>query len=311
MPLPLHQLRLFSEVAERRGFSRAAEALRISQPAVSKAVRELEAQVGAALLERGPGGVRLTDAGSVLAARARELFAIERAAEEEMRALRGLERGSLRIGASTTIATYHLPPLLAAFQARHPGVVLRLTSANSGAVLDLLTAREVDIALVEGPVDEPGLTVAPWRREPMLFVAAPTHRLARRGGMATAAELAAEIFVVREPGSGTREVAERVLAAAGIVPRRTLEVGSTEAIKQVVAAGLGVAVVAGAAAADLVALGRLAVLQTAAGAHERVLSRVAVSGRRPSPPARAFGRLLDAAATPPAPAADAARPVRS
>jgi DNA-binding transcriptional LysR family regulator len=314
MTLPLHQLRLFNAVAERRGFSRAAEALRISQPAVSKGVRELEEQVGAALLERGPGGVRLTDAGTVLAARARELFAIERAAEEEMRALRGLERGSLRIGASTTIATYHLPPVLAAFQARHPGVVLRLTSANTWAILDLLARREIDAALVEGPVDDAAFTVTPWREEKMLFVAAPAHRLLRRGAAASATDLAEEIFVVREPGSGTREVVERVLARAGIVPARTLEVGSTEAIKQVVAAGLGVAVVSATAAADQIALGRLAPLPTVSGEHVRMLSRVAIPGRRPSPPGRAFARLLDAAAdaaTPPAPAAASARPARS
>ena len=296
MVLPLHQLRLFSAVAERRGFSRAAEALHISQPAVSKGVRELEEQLGAALLERGPGGVRLTDAGAVLAARARELFAIERAAEEEMRALRGLERGSLRIGASTTIATYHLPPVLAAFQSRHPGVVLRLTSANTWAVLDLLARREIDVALVEGPVEDSAFTVTPWRQERMVFVVAPSHRLIQRGGVAMPADLGEEVFVVREPGSGTREVAERVLAEAGIAPRRTLEVGSTEAIKQVVAAGLGVAVVSAVAAADQIALGRLAVLPTAAGEHRRVLSRIGVPGRRPSPPARAFARLLDAAA---------------
>ena len=296
MTLPLHHLRLFHAVAERRGFSRAAEALHISQPAVSKAVRELEGQVGTPLLERGPGGVRLTEAGAALAARATELFAVERAAEEELRALRGLAGGSLRVGASTTVATYYLPPLLAAFHASHPGVTLALTSANTQAVLELLARREIEVALVEGPVDDPGFAVTPWHVEPMLFVAAPTHRLARRRRAIAAAELSEEIFVVREPGSGTREVVERALAQAGIVPRRTLEVGSTEAIKQVVAAGLGVAMVAEAAAADQIALGRLTVLAVGGGGHLRVLSRVAVPGRRPSPPAAAFDRLLDAAA---------------
>ena len=294
MVLPLHQLRLFSAVAERRGFSRAAEALHISQPAVSKGVRELEEQLGAALLERGPGGVRLTDAGARLAARARDLFAIERAAEEEMRALRGLERGSLRIGASTTIATYHLPPVLAAFQARHPGVVLRLTSANTWAVLDLLARREIDVALVEGPVEDSAFTVTPWRQERMVFVVAPAHRLIQRGGVAMPADLGEEVFVVREPGSGTREVAERVLAEAGIAPRRTLEVGSTEAIKQLVAAGLGVAIVSRVAAADQIALGGLRALPMEGGDPSRMLNRLRLRGRRPSPAAMAFEQLLDA-----------------
>jgi DNA-binding transcriptional LysR family regulator len=296
MPMPLHLLRQFAAVAEQRGFSRAAEALHISQPAVSKGVRELEEQVGTPLLERGRGGVRLTEAGEVLAAHARDMFAIERAAEAELRAVRGLERGSLRIGASTTIATYHLPPVLAAFHAGHPRLDLRLTSANTHDILDLLQRRDIDVALVEGPVDDPALDLLPWRRERMVFVAAPAHRLIRWGGPAAAADLDGELFVIREPGSGTREIAERVLAHVGAAPARTLEVGSTEAIKQVVAAGLGIAVVSQVAAADQIALGKLAVLPVAAADYERVLARVSVRGRRPSAPAVIFERLLDAAA---------------
>ena len=276
MTLPLHLLRLFWTVAEHRGFSRAAEALRISQPAVSKGVRELEEQVGTPLLDRGPGGVRLTEAGESLAVRARELFAVERAAEEELRAIRGLHRGSLGVGASTTVATYHLPPVLAAFHARHPGIELRLASANTQAVLEMLVHRDADIALVEGPVDDPRVEVLPWREEEMALVASPVHRLARRGKPVAARDLDDERFVVREPGG-----AARVLAGRGVAPRRTLEVGSTEAIKQVVAAGLGVAVVSRAAAADQLALGRLHVLPAGtAGAFRRTLSRLRLPGHR-------------------------------
>ena len=295
MTLPLHLLRLFWTVAEHRGFSRAAEALRISQPAVSKGVRELEEQVGTPLLDRGPGGVRLTEAGEALAVRARELFAVERAAEEELRAIRGLHRGSLGVGASTTVATYHLPPVLAAFHARHPGIKLRLASANTQAVLEMLVHRDADIALVEGPVDDPRVEVLPWREEERARVASPGHRRARRGKPGEARDLDDELFVVREPGSGTRDVAERVLAGLGVAPRRTLEVGSTEAIKQVVAAGLGVAVVSRAAAADQLALGRLHVLPAGtAGAFRRTLSRLRLPGRRLSAVATAFDALLDA-----------------
>jgi DNA-binding transcriptional LysR family regulator len=296
MALPLHLLRLFSAVAEHRGFSRAAEALRISQPAISKGVRALENQVGTPLIERGPGGIRLTEAGDLLAARARELFSIERAAEEELRAIRGLEHGRLGVAASTTIAIYHLPPLLASFRAAHPNVDLRLTSANTHDVLESLLRRDVDIALVEGPVDDARIEVSPWREEAMALVAAPSHPLARRGGAVSGDDLRGELFVVREPGSGTRDVAEALLAAIGVTPPRILEVGSTEAIKQVVAAGLGLAIVSRMAAADQLALGRLSALPVTKTGFTRMLSRLSLHGRRPSPTAAAFDRLLDEAA---------------
>ncbi len=298
MPINLHLLRLFAMVARHRSFSRAAEALHISQPAISKGVRELEAQLGTRLLERGgPGGVTLTEAGSVLAGHAATLFTAERAAEEDLAAFRGLHRGTLAIGASTTIATYLLPRRIGAFHRRHPQVELRLTSANTRAIAELLLARELDIALVEGPVEEPGLLTEPWGEDELVLVAGAAHPLASTEAPAPEA-LAGELILVREPGSGTRDVGFEALAAWGVQPRRTLEVGSTEAIKQLVAAGVGVAVVSAAAAADQIALGRLCIppLRTASGGLltlRRVLSRLRLPGRRPSAAAAAFDALLD------------------
>lgn len=298
MPINLHLLRLFAMVARHRSFSRAAEALHISQPAISKGVRELEAQLGTRLLERGgPGGVALTEAGRVLAGHAAALFTAERAAEEDLAAFRGLHRGTLAIGASTTIATYLLPRVIGAFHRRHPQVELRLTSVNTHAVVELLLARELDVALVEGPVEEPGLLAEPWGEDEMVLVAGATHPLASVEAPAPEA-LAGELILVREPGSGTRDVGFEALAAWGVQPRRTLEVGSTEAIKQLVAAGVGVAVVSAAAAADQIALGRLCVppLRTESGGPltlRRVLSRLRLPGRQPSAAAAAFDALLD------------------
>jgi len=293
MSLNLHLLRLFAAVARHQSFSRAAEALNLSQPAVSKGVRDFEAQVGSRLLERGAGGVTLTEAGGLLMRHATAVFAAERAAEEELAALRGLRRGTLRIGASTTVATYQLPPILGAFHRRYPDIELRLTSANTRAVAELLSARELDVALVEGPVDEPGIEVVPWREEAMVLIAAPDHRLARASAPVATAALADEIVIVREPGSGTREVAMAALETHRIVPRQVLEVSSTEAIKQIVAGGLGVAIVSAAAAADQIALGRLAILEARGFAVRRMLSRLRLSGRQPSAPATAFEALLD------------------
>src|SRR6476469_3100316 len=129
MALNLLHLRVFAAVAEQGGFSRAAAVLRLSQPAVSKSVRELERDIGSALFERGGRTPRLTEPGTLLFARARELFTVERSAEEELRVLRGLEGGVLRIGASTTVITYLLPAYLARFRASYPDVVLRVASA--------------------------------------------------------------------------------------------------------------------------------------------------------------------------------------
>lgn len=295
MPLPLHLLRLFAAVADQGGVSRAAETLHISQPAVSKGVRQLEEQLGIALLDRVHGRVKLTEAGTALAARARELFAVERVAEEELRALRGLRRGTLTVGASTSVATYHLPPLLAAFHRRYPDISLSLTSANTRAIVELLGARELDIAMIEGPTEDARVRAVPWKEEELILIAAASHRFTSRRRPVNADEFADELFIVREPGSGTREVAETILRAAGFAMRRTLELGSTEAIKQAVAADLGVALVSTAAAADQLALGRLRAVSCAVPqrAFRRVLFRLDLSGRRPTAAAAAFNALLD------------------
>jgi DNA-binding transcriptional LysR family regulator len=294
MPLNLHLFRLFAAVANHRSFSRAADALHLSQPAVSKGVRDFEAQIGSRLLERGgPGGATLTEAGRLLMRHATTLFAAERAAEEDLAALRGLRHGTLSLGASTTVATYDLPPILGEFRKLHPAIELRLTSANTSAIADLLGARELDIALVEGPVDEPGIEVLPWREEAMVLIAAPDHRLVRTAVPIVPEAVSDEVFLVREFGSGTREVVLDALNARRIVPGRVMEVGSTEAIKQLVAGGFGIAMVSAAAAADQLALGKVVALAAGDFVVRRMLNRLRLPARQPSAPAAAFNALLD------------------
>lgn len=291
MSLNLHHLRVFSAVAEQRGFSRAAEALHLSQPAVSKTVQELERQVGVPLVERAGRSSRLTAAGEALAARARELFSVEAAAEEELRALRGLEGGTLRVGASTTIATYLLPPILARFRDEHPAVALQVLSANTRDIARRLLERRLDVALVEGPVSHPRLQVLSWQSDELVAIVPPGSRLARRRRV-RAADLAAERLIVRERGSGTRDVAERALASRGVTVPVALQLGSTEAIKQAVAAGLGIAIVSRAAAADQIALGRLAVVTLRDVVLERELTELRLAGRPASAAATTFIALL-------------------
>jgi DNA-binding transcriptional LysR family regulator len=317
MMLNLRHLRVFAAVAERGGFSRAAAALRLSQPAISKAVRELERQIGLPLIDRSGRTPRLTDAGTALYARARELFGVERMAEETLRALRGLEDGRLRIAASTTIATYFLPPLLARFHRAHPRVALQVTSANTRAVAKLLLERRVDVALVEGPVVHSRITVHEWREDALGLIAAAGHPLAAqaagggKGGKgngphlgdagkvpldALRQRLRDEPLVMREEGSGTRAVVQAALQARGLEPRHTIELGSTEAIKQAVAAGLGLAIVSRASAADQLALGRIAGIEVTDLDVRRPLSRLRLRGAAPSAAAAAFEQMLLASA---------------
>lgn len=300
MALNLRALRLFAAVAEHGGVSRAAAAHFVTQPAVSKAIAALERELGVPLLDRGHRGSTLTEAGVLLDAQARVIFAAERVAEAEIAQLRGLGAGSLQIGASTTIATYLLPPLLGGFHRRHPGIDLRVMSANTQDVAAALADGVVDVALVEGPVHDRRLEVQPWREDELVAIAGAGHPLVAGGGSGgsiapagvSLGQLSAELLVVREPGSGTREVTEEAFRARGFVPRRTLEVGSTAAIMQLVAAGLGVAFVSEAAAADQIALGTLRRLPVPAMVIRRVLTQLHVAGRRTSPTALAFAQQL-------------------
>src|SRR5919201_1628355 len=154
MSLNLHLLRLFTTVVRTGSFSRAADALHISQPAISK-------------------GVRPTREGQALARHAEALFAAERAAEDELLSLRNLDSGSLRIGASTTIATYMISDYLGTFHRKYPGIDLHLVIANTRDIADLMLAHDIEIALVEGPVEDDELESRAWRTDVMSLIVDP------------------------------------------------------------------------------------------------------------------------------------------
>jgi DNA-binding transcriptional LysR family regulator len=233
-----------------------------------------------------------TPEGLALSRRADALFAVERAAEEELSALRGLHNGSLRIGASTTIATYMIPRYLGAFHRAYPGVDIHLISANTRDIAAQMVEHEIDIGLVEGPVDDKTLVAEPWHTDVMKLIVAPDHAFATAGEPIDPKRLEHEILIVREPGSGSREVVAQALAARGIEPLRTLEIGSTAAIKQVVAAGLGVSIVSVVTVDDQVRLGRLKVLDLDGMTIERTLWQLSLPGRVAMPAARAFEKML-------------------
>jgi DNA-binding transcriptional LysR family regulator len=284
---------MFAAVVQTGSFSRAAEALNISQPAISKGVRDFELQVGCRLLNRSPKGVVPTTEGLALSRHAETLFAAERAAEEELSALRGLHNGSLRIGASTTIATYMIARYLGAFHRAHPGVDLHLVSANTRDIAEQMAAQDIDIGLVEGPIEERNIIAEPWRTDVMKLIVAPDHAFAAAKEAIDPKRLDDEVLILREPGSGSREVVTQALTAHSIEPLRTLEIGSTAAIKQVVAAGLGVSIVSAVSVKDQVQLGHLKIVAMQGVQIERTLWRLKVPGRIAMPAARAFEKMLD------------------
>ncbi|HTT01872.1 MAG TPA: LysR family transcriptional regulator [Steroidobacteraceae bacterium] len=291
----LHLLRIFHAVAELRSFSRAGEALFISQPAVSKGVRELERQLDVPLIERGAHvgrGVKLTESGAALAEHARGIFALERAAAEDLRARVELRQGRLLLGASTTIAAYWLPPYLATFARQFPGIELQVRVGNTRAIGAALIGCEIDLALVEGPLEDARLTATHWRDDELQIIVHPQAALVGKR-RPTVAQLNANVWLLREPGSGTREVTERMLRAQRIVPARTIELGSNEAIARAAAAGLGVAMLPAHVVQELTRLGELAIVQNpSTGRLLRPLFVLQLRQRPQSQVVRAFREVL-------------------
>lgn len=290
MALNLNSLRLFTAVAEQGGFSAASRSLRVSQPAVSKAVRQLEGDLGAQLLLRSARGVTLTEQGGELLAHARVIFGEERAAEDALAAMRGLTRGSLRIGSSLTLASHFVPPILGAFHARHPAIELTLVARNTRGVLESLLANSVELGVVEGPIRHPRVEVSPWVEDTLVAVVAPGHPLTRIRPL-RAARLVQELFLIREEGAGTRDVVLAALRNRRLTPSRLFEVSDNEALKQLAAAGVGFAILSRMAVRAEVARGELAELAVADLALRRTLTFLRIRGRRPSPAADEFRAL--------------------
>ena len=288
--LDLHKLRVFVAVAEQEHFSRAAEGLGISQPALTAHVRDLERHFGAPLFERVGRGVRLTDAGRLVQGYARRLLGLAVELDEAVDDLRGLRAGQLRLGASTTIGEYLLPPALGAFCRGYPGVGVTVEIANTGRIADRLRHGELHLGLIGEPLDDPDLECEPYRDDHLVLVVPPGHRWA--GAEVSPRELAGEPLIAREPGSATRDVTEAALAAAGATWTAGLELGGTEAVKGAVAAGLGVAFVSACAVEPDLAAGRLARATVRGVAIQRQFQLARRRGRRLTAAEAAFIPVL-------------------
>ena len=242
------QLLTFAVVADTRNISRAADVLFLSQPAVSGQLRLLQESFGEPLYRRRGHGIVLTPAGERLAEHARRMQQVFDQAQAVREAWRGLEQGLLRLGASTTPASYLLPGLVAAFRHRHPGVTVRLADGNTSDIVAML--GRIDLACIEGavPKDLPADTeVHAWGGDEVVAIVRADHDWAGRGKRRAAVlpsvslrELASAPLVMREPGSGVRHLVETAFRDAELQPAEGLELAGVEGIKQAVRAGLGV-----------------------------------------------------------------------
>lgn len=254
----IRQLRVFEAVCRHRSYSRAAEELHLTQPAVSIQVRQLEHHAGLPLFEQLGRQVHLTAAGHELRPYCLAILQQFREADEALAALRGLRGGKLAI-AVISAGDYFFPRLLAAFCARHSGIRVELTVDNRAEVLRRLTDNASDLAVMLRPPDSGDLAAEPFAPQPQVIVAAPDHPLARRSRVPLAA-LASERFIVREHGSDTRAAMDEAFAGRGFKPQVTMEIKSFETIKQAVMAGMGISFLSAHTISQELELGRLAVL---------------------------------------------------
>ncbi|MBD0740800.1 LysR family transcriptional regulator [Streptomyces sp. CBMA152] len=282
----LGALELLLAVARHGSLGRAARDLGITQPAASSRIRAMERQLGVALVDRSPRGSKLTAEGVLVTDWARRVVEAAEAFDAGAQALRGRRDSRLRVAASMTIAEYLLPGWLIALRAERPGTAVSLHAGNSALVAERLLAGEADLGFVEGLSVPSGLDGAVIGHDRLVVVAAPAHPWARRRTPLTAAELAATPLILREEGSGTRQVLDAALTAAGGVAPPLLELASTTAVKAAVVSGAGPSVLSELALGEELASRRLARIPLEGVGLSRDLRAVWRAGHRPTGPAR-------------------------
>jgi molybdate transport repressor ModE-like protein len=279
----LGALELLLAVARLGSLGAAARELGITQPAASSRIRSMERQLGVALVDRSPRGSRLTDAGALVTDWARRIGEAAEAFDAGAQALRVRRDSRLRVVASMTIAEYLLPGWLLALRAGRPDTAVSLHAGNSATVAERLLSDEADLGFVEGLTVPSGLDSVVLAHDHLIVVTAPGHVWARRRRPLEAAELAATPLILREKGSGTRQVLD---AALGGLARPLIELSSTTAVKAAAVSGAGPAVLSELAVGEELALRRLVRVPVAGVSLARDLRAVWPKGHRPVGPAR-------------------------
>jgi|Deesub1362A_J573_1020465.scaffolds.fasta_scaffold01838_4 DNA-binding transcriptional LysR family regulator len=244
MSMDDHKLKVFCIVAETKSFSRASEIIRLTQPAVSLQIQALEEMYGTKLFNRSGCVITLTKAGETLYKYAKEINALYAAAEKEIGGVTGQVKGVVTVGASSTIGNYILPSVVADFKRKFPKVGIHIHVGNTKAVVDFLNAGTVDIGLVEGDVNKQKIVVEKLIPDEMVYVMSPHHPLAKKSSVSIM-DVSKEPLIMREEGSGTRQVIEKYLSKHGISQQHlkiSMVLGSTESIKGAVEEGLGTSI---------------------------------------------------------------------
>jgi DNA-binding transcriptional LysR family regulator len=261
------RLQVFSTVARLLSFTKAAEALHMTQPAVTFQIRQLEEFFDTRLFDRTHNRISLTAAGELVQSYSDRIIALYNEMDNEVRKLTGDVLGPLVLGASTTIGEYVVPSLLGAFQARYPNVTIRLNIANTVGIIHMVESNEIDVGIVEGPVTNKNLVADVCWYDELVVVTPPGHELTRSAKVSPD-KLLEYPFIAREEGSGTREVITQYLADHDIDFDQldlTMEFGSPESIKSAVAAGLGISILSIATLAKELKLNILAKLSLEPG----------------------------------------------
>ena len=242
MTTNFHQLHIFHTVARLGSFSKAAQELSISQPAVSIQVRELEKEFGSSLLHRMRKGLQLTDAGQAVFGYTQRIFSLADEMRSAVQDIQGLRSGRLTIGSSSTPGEYILPWIIGQFQRKYPGIDVSLSISNTQSVVNQIQNRELDLGMAGAPVDLQGFVSFPYVIDEVIVIASPDHALASKR-VVTLDDLQGQKFILREMGSATRRAAEDCLADSGVSVNVVMELGSNEAVKRAVAADLGLGMV--------------------------------------------------------------------
>lgn len=237
--ITFRQLQIFCTVTRHLSFVRASEELHLTQPAVSMQIKQLEDALELPLIDRFGKRLRLTEAGRAFHEHASRVLGELHDAEETLNQLKGLKGGTVTIGMVST-AKYFVPQLLARFTARHPDVELRLLTGNRGTLLGYLHRNEIDLAIMGRPPRELDMVAEAFAEHPYVFIAPAKHRLARVNDI-DLFDLRGETMLLREPESGTRMLNDEYFQKCLFTPKRMIEMGSNETIKQAVMAGMGVA----------------------------------------------------------------------
>lgn len=288
--LTLHQLNILEAVARCGSFSRASAELHLSQPAVSMQIKQLEESLGLPLFEQIGKRIHLTAAGKEVLSYARTITQQLDELEGVLNRLKGLSGGRLRISVATT-ANYFIPTLLGSFSRRYPDVTVSLDITNRETLLRQLSENTVDLVVMGQPPAEADVEAQAFMDNPLVIVAPPDHPLAGKKKIPLT-RLQDEVFLVRESGSGTRIAMERFFAERGMRLKTGMEVGSNEAIKQSVQAGLGLGLLSRATIEQELVLKRLAVLDIADFPIMRHWYVVHRRGKRLSAAAEAFKQFM-------------------